>query len=278
MKNMKKILCLMLAMLMCAMCFVGCGKTEADNTTASSEDTTVSTEDTTTASEETTAPEAKKTLTMATNAEFPPYESYEGTEIVGIDAEVAAAIAEKLGMELVIEDMKFDSIISSVVSGGADMAMAGLTVTDERKESVDFSVSYATGIQSVIVKSGSDIKTLDDLAGKKIGVQLTTTGDIYASDDYGDDNVIKYNKGADAVLALVGGDIDAVIIDNQPAKVFVEQNAGLEILPTEYAVEEYAIAVKKGNTELLDQINGALEALIADGTVDAIVAKYISAN
>ena len=218
------------------------------------------------------------TLTMATNAEFPPYESYENDKIVGIDAEVAAAIAEKLGMELVIEDMKFDSIIPSVVSGGADMAMVGLTVTDERKESVDFSVSYATGIQSVIVKSGSDIKTLDDLAGKKIGVQLTTTGDIYASGDYGDDNVIKYNKGADAVLALVGGDIDAVIIDNQPAKVFVEQNAGLEILPTEYAVEEYAIAVKKGNTELLDQINGALEALIADGTVDAIVAKYISAN
>ena len=263
MKNMKKILCLALAMLMCAMCFAGCGKTEADNTTAASDDTNVSTEETTTASEETTAP---------------PYESYEGNEIVGIDAEVAAAIAEKLGMELVIEDMKFDSIIPSVVSGGADMAMAGMTVTDERKESVDFSVSYATGIQSVIVKSGSDIKTLDDLAGKKIGVQLATTGDIYASDDYGDDNVIKYNKGADAVLALVGGDIDAVIIDNQPAKVFVEQNAGLEILPTEYAVEEYAIAVKKGNTELLDQINGALEALIADGTVDAIVAKYISAN
>ena len=271
MKNMKKILCLALAMMMCAMCFAGCGKTEADNTTASTEDTQVSTEDTTASSADTAAPEVKKTLTMATNAEFPPYESYENDKIVGIDA-------EKLGMELVIEDMKFDSIIPSVVSGGADMAMAGLTVTDERKESVDFSVSYATGIQSVIVKSGSDIKTLDDLAGKKIGVQLATTGDIYASGDYGDDNVVKYNKGADAVLALVGGDIDAVIIDNQPAKVFVEQNAGLEILPTEYAVEEYAIAVKKGNTELLDQINGALEALIADGTVDAIVAKYISAN
>ena len=272
MKNMKKILCLALAMMMCAMCFAGCGKTEADNTTASTEDTQVSTEDTT------AAPEVKKTLTMATNAEFPPYESYENDKIVGIDAEVAAAIAEKLGMELVIEDMKFDSIIPSVVSGGADMAMAGMTVTDERKESVDFSVSYATGIQSVIVKSGSDIKTLDDLAGKKIGVQLATTGDIYASGDYGDDNVIKYNKGADAVLALVGGDIDAVIIDNQPAKVFVEQNAGLEILPTEYAVEEYAIAVKKGNTELLDKVNGALETLKDNGTLDEIVAKYIKAE
>ena len=225
MKNMKKILCLAVAMVMCAMCFVGCGKTDAETTTAASDDTNVSTEDTTTASEETEAPEVKKTLSMATNAEFPPYEYYENEKIVGIDAEVAAAIAEKLGMELVIEDMKFDSIIPSVVSGGADMAMAGMTVTDERKESVDFSVSYATGIQSVIVKSGSDVKTLDDLAGKKIGVQLATTGDIYASDDYGDDNLNKYNKGADAVLALIGGDIDAVIIDNQPAKVFVEQNA-----------------------------------------------------
>ena len=121
------------------------------------------------------------------------------------------------------------------------------------------------------------VHSVDDLEGKTIGVQLGTTGDIYA-EDVKDAKVEKYNKGADAVLALVGGDIDAVIIDNQPAKVFVEQNAGLEILPTEYAVEEYAIAVKKGNTELLDQINGALEALIADGTVDAIVAKYISAN
>lgn len=276
MKNMKEILCLALAVMLCAVCFVGCGKTEADVTTAS---TDASTEATTEATEATTeAPVVKKTLTMATNAEFPPYEYYENDKIIGIDAEIAAAIAEKLGMELVIEDMKFDSIITSVVSGGVDMGMAGMTVTDERLESVNFSVSYATGIQSVIVKTGSDVKTLDDLAGKKIGVQLATTGDIYASGDYGEDNVIKYNKGADAVLALIGGDVDAVIIDNQPAKVFVAQNEGLEILGTEYAVEEYAIAINKDNTDLLNQINGALEALIADGTVDTIVAKYISAE
>lgn len=278
MKNMKKIICLALAMLMCAMCFVGCGKTEAENTTAATDGTTASTEETTTSAEETTAAPEVKTLTMATNASFPPYEYYEGEKIVGIDAEVAAAIAEKLGMELVIEDMKFDAIIPSVVSGGADIGMAGMTVTDERKESVDFSVSYATGIQSVIVKTGGTVKSLDDLAGKKIGVQLSTTGDIYASDDYGEDNVIKYNTGNEAVIALLGGDVDAVIIDNQPALAYVSLNEGLEILGTEYAVEEYAIAVNKGNTELLDKINGALEELIADGTVDAIVAKYISAN
>ncbi len=217
-------------------------------------------------------------LTMATNAEFPPYEFYENDKIVGIDAEITAAIAEKLGLKLKIEDMKFDSIITSVQSGGVDVGIAGLTVTDERKESVDFSSSYATGVQSIIVKTGSDIKTVDDLAGKKIGVQLATTGDIYASDDYGDENVVKYNKGADAVLALVGGEVDAVIIDDQPAKVFVQQNEGLEILDTEYITEEYAIAVSKDNKALTDAINVALEELIADGTVDEIIAKYIKAE
>lgn len=278
MKNMKKIISLALAMILCALCFVACGKTDAENTTTSTDNTTASTEDTTASSEDTTAAPEKKTLTMATNASFPPYEYYEVEKIIGIDAEVAAALAEKLGMELVIEDMKFDAIIPSVVSGGADIGMAGMTVTDERKESVDFSVSYATGIQSVIVKTGGSVTSLDDLVGKKIGVQLSTTGDIYASDDYGEDNVIKYNTGNEAVIALLGGDVDAVIIDNQPALAYVALNEGLEILGTEYAVEEYAIAVNKDNTDLLNQINNALEALIADGTVDAIVAKYISAN
>ncbi len=217
-------------------------------------------------------------LTMATNAEFPPYEFYENDKITGIDAEIAEEIAKKLGLTLKIEDMKFDSIITSVQSGGVDIGIAGLTVTDERKESVDFSSSYATGVQSVIVKKGSPIKSIDDLNGKKIGVQLATTGDIYASDDYGDDNVVKYNKGADAVLALLGGEVDAVIIDDQPAKVFVQQNEGLEILDTEYVTEEYAIAVSKNNKALTDAINVALEELIADGTVDEIISKYIKAE
>ncbi len=219
-------------------------------------------------------------LTMGTNAQFPPYEYYEDGKIVGIDAEIAAAIAEKLDLELVIEDMEFNSIITAVVSGGVDMGLAGMTVTEERLESVNFSTSYATGIQSVIVIEGNGVETLDDLAGKKIGVQLSTTGDIYASGDYGEDNVIKYNKGADAVLALIGGDVQAVIIDNEPAKSYLAANpdAGLKILDTEYAVEEYAAAINKENTELLEAVNKAIEEMILDGTIDAIVAKYIPAE
>ena len=227
----------------------------------------------------------KATLKMATNAAFPPYEYKDGEAIVGIDAEIAAAIAKELGMELEIVDMEFDSIITAVKEGEVDFGMAGMTVTEERLQEIDFTESYATGVQSVIVNEGSAIATIDDLAGKKIGVQLGTTGDIYASGDYGVDedgndngNVIKYGKGADAVIALKGGDVDAVIIDNEPAKAFVEANGGLTILDTEYAVEDYAIAIKKGNTKLLDDVNAALEKLIEDGTVDAIIAKYIKAE
>ena len=156
--------------------------------------------------------------------------------------------------------------------------MAGMTVNDERKEKVDFTSSYATGVQVVIVKDGSDIKDLDSLKGKKIGTQLGTTGDTYAKDDFGAENVVSYGKGADAVIALNGGDVDAVIIDNEPAKVFVEENTGLKILDTEYAVEDYAIAVKKGNTAFVDEINAALEKLTADGTIDNIIKKYIKAE
>lgn len=220
----------------------------------------------------------EKTLTMATNAYFPPYEYYENDKIVGIDAEVAEVIAEKLGMELVIEDMDFGSIIAAVQTGKVDMGMAGMTVTEERLESVNFSDVYAVGVQVVIVKEGSDIATLDDLAGKKIGVQENTTGDIYSTDEFGDEFIERYPKGNDAVLALTQGKIDAVIIDNEPAKNFVAANEGLVILDTEYAVEDYAIAVSKDNTELLDDINAALAELTADGTLDKIVAKYIPAE
>ena len=198
---------------------------------------------------------------MATNAYFPPYEYYQGEEIVGIDAEIAQAIADKLGLELKIEDMEFDSIITAVQTGKADMGLAGMTVTDERKQSVNFSDTYATGIQVVIVTEDSDIASVDDLEGKKIGVQLSTTGDIYASDDYGEDFVEQYNKGADAVMALKQGKVDAVIIDNEPAKSFVAANEGLKILDTEYVTEDYAACINKENAELLDAVNGALAEL-----------------
>ena len=250
-----KILCLMLALMMLAMCFTACGGEEKKG-------------------EET----EKEKLIMATNAAVPPYEFKEGEKIVGIDAEIAQAIADKLGMELVIEDMEFDSIITAVTNDKSYVGIAGLTVTDERKKEVNFSDSYATGVQVVIVKEGSSIKTLDDLNDKKIGVQLGTTGDIYASGDYGDDNVVRYGKGAEAILALKGGDVDAVIIDNEPAKNFVANNEGLSILETEYAVEDYAIAINKDNPELLKKINKALAELTADGTIDKIIEKYIPAE
>lgn len=223
-------------------------------------------------------------LHMATNANFPPYEYYDGETIVGIDAEVAKAIADKLGMDLVIDDMEFGAIIVAVQTGKADMGMAGMTVTEERLQSINFTDSYATGIQSIIVKEGSAITSVDDLylEGKdwQIGTQEATTGAIYAADDFDGKTgtVYTYKNGADAVAALVAGKLDCVIIDNQPAMKFVEANEGLVILETAYAVEDYAICIAKDNTELLEKVNAALNELIADGTVQAIVDKYISAE
>jgi polar amino acid transport system substrate-binding protein len=220
---------------------------------------------------------AKKQLVMATNAEFPPYEYYEGDVVVGIDAEIAKAIADECGAELVIEDMAFDSILTSVQSGKADMGIAGLTITEDRLQNVDFSNSYAIATQVIIVNEDSTIDDPDDLGGKTIGVQLGTTGDIYA-EDIEDATIERYNKGFEAVQALLQGKVDAVIIDNEPAKVFVEQNAGLRIVNKEFTVEEYAIAVKKGNTELLDKVNKAIEKLQESGKLQEIVDKYIKAE
>ncbi len=228
----------------------------------------------------------KEVLTMATNAAFPPYEYKEGDDYAGIDIEIAQAIADKLGMTLEIKDVEFGSIIGGVQSGKFDMGIAGMTVTDERLESVNFSTSYATGIQVVIVAEGSDIKSLDDLKGDgsmKFGVQQDTTGDIYASDTtenggYGEDNVVRYKTGADAVQALKAGKVQAVIIDNEPAKAFVAANDGLEILDGEWTKEDYAIAIAKENTELLTKVNNALAELEDEGKLAEIINKYIPAE
>ena len=247
-------------------------------------------------------------LVMATNAAFPPYEYVEGDKFVGIDVEIAQAIADKLGMELQIEDVEFGSIIGGVVEGKYDMGMAGMTVTEERKQSVNFSNTYATGIQVIIVKDGSSITSLDDIfefnadgdpvalkdANIKVGVQQDTTGDIYSSSDISGwgfcdveedgtvttDRVVRYKTGADAVEALKTDKVNMVIIDNEPAKSFVAANEGIHILDgdNEYAVEDYAICIAKENTELLDKINKALDELKKDGTIDKIVSKYIKAN
>ena len=217
-------------------------------------------------------------LTMATNATFPPYEmTTDSGEIEGIDIDTAKAIAEKLGLELQVDDMEFDAALLSVQQGKADMVMAGVTVTDERKAVMDFSDSYATGIQSIIVPNGSDIASPDDLAGKKIGTQRGTAGYIYCSDDFGDDAVVAYDSGLTAVQALNNGQVDAVVIDNAPAKEYVAANPGLKVLDTSYAEEDYAIGLAKGSA-LEDAINAALEELKADGTLQSIVDKYITAE
>ena len=217
-------------------------------------------------------------LTMATNAAFPPYEmTTDAGEFEGIDIETAQAIADKLGLELQIDDMDFDAALLSVQQGKADIVMAGVTVTDERKAVMDFSDSYATGIQSIIVPEGSDIASPDDLAGKKIGTQRGTTGYIYCSDDFGDENGVAYDDGLTAVQALNNGQVDAVVIDNAPAQEFVAANPGLVILDTSYAEEDYAIGMAKGSS-LEDAVNAALEELKADGTLQSIVDKYITAE
>ena len=218
-------------------------------------------------------------LIMSTNAAFPPYEmTTDSGEFEGIDIETAQAIADKLGLELQIDDMDFDAALLSVQQGKADIAMAGITVTDERMAVMSFSDSYATGIQSVIVPEGSDIASVDDLAGKKIGTQRGTTGYLYCSDDFGEAAVVAYDNGLPAVQALNNGQVDAVVIDNEPAKAYVESNPGLKILDTSYAEEDYAIGMNKSNTALLEAVNAALEELKADGTLQSIVDKYIKAE
>lgn len=275
---MKKILSLSLALLLLVGIFAGC------------------------------TPQEQNELVMATNAAFPPYEFKEGSEFKGIDVEIAQAIATKLGMKLVIEDVDFGAVLTGVAEGRYDMGMAGITVTEDRKKTMDFSETYATGIQVIIVKDGSSITSLDDLFNFdangdpvslknpdiKIGVQENTTGDIYSSDaitnwgfnDLNEDESIKtdrvqrFKTGADAVNALKTDKVDCVIIDNEPAKSFVAANTGIHILEgeNEYAVEDYAICVDKGNTQLLEKINKALAELKADGTIAAIIEKYIPSN
>ena len=220
-----------------------------------------------------------KTLYMATEGTFPPYEYYDGDKLVGIDVDVANAIAEKLGMKLEVVDIAFDSIVSGVQAGKYDMGMAGMTVNEERLEKVNFSDSYATGIQVVIVKEGGKVKSLDDMAadGVVIGTQSGTTGFLFASDDFGDEKVKGFAKTTDAVEALKNGQVDCVMLDNEPAKALVAANpdAGLSILDTAYANEDYAIAINKQNTDLLNQINAALAELKADGTLQGIIDQYI---
>lgn len=280
---MKKIFAIVLAALMVAGMFAGCGnsaeETQAPETTAAAAETTAAAAETTEAAEAaafTTIEEGK--LIMSTNAAFPPYEMVaDDGSFEGIDVEVCGAIAEKLGLELVVDDMDFDAALLAVQQNKSDVVMAGVTVTEDRMMVMNFSDSYATGVQVIIVAEGSDV-TIDNLGEKMIGTQRATTGNIYATDDYGEDHVTAYDNGASAIQALMNGQVDCVIIDSAPAQAFVDANPGLAILDTEYVTENYAIGINKDNTALVEAINGALAELIADGTVQSIVDKYISAE
>lgn len=282
---MKKLLSVLLAAGM-VFSVTACGA--SSESTASTETNTAEAASDETASAETASGEfttvTDGVLTMSTNAAFPPYEmTNDSGDFEGIDVEIAGAIADKLGLELQVDDMDFDAALLAVQQGKSDMVMAGVTVTDERKAVMNFTDSYANGIQSVIVLEDSDIASIDDMQGKLIGTQAGTTGYIYCSDTpenggFGEDNVIAYDNGITAVQALMNGQVDCVVIDNAPAQEFVKANPGLKILDTEYANEDYAIGVNKDNTALLDAINGALAELKADGTVDSIVAKYINTD
>ncbi len=283
---MKKITALLLGAAM-ALSLAACGSSASvSESTASSEAASseaASTEATAeTAGELTTV--TPGTLTMSTNAAFPPYEmTADDGSFEGIDIEVAQAIADKLGLKLQVDDMDFDAALLAAQTGKSDMIMAGVTVTEDRLTVMDFSDTYASGIQVVIVPEDSDITSIDDLVGKAIGVQRGTTGDLYCSDTvenggFGAENVTPYPDGLTAVQALMNGQVDCVVIDNAPAQEFVAANPGLKILDTEYANEDYAIGVAKGNTALLDAINGALAELKADGTLQSIVDKYITAE
>ena len=216
-------------------------------------------------------------LVMATNAAFPPYEMVEGSEIIGIDAEIAQLIAKDLGRELVIEDMAFDSVIAAVTTKKADIAMAGLTITEDRKQNINFSDPYTTAAQVIVVKSDSNVASPDDLIGKTVGVQIGTTGDIYAA-DIENATIERYSKYFEAISALTQGKIDAVIVDREPARVFVNDNADLKMVDEEFTLEEYAIGVNKEDTELLDQINASLKKLKESGEIDRIIDKYIKAE
>lgn len=303
---MKKIASLLAAVMLLTATLAGCGNSGSgssttDTSSASSTASQSSAAEDSSAAEGETSSEASATeagdygefttieegkLIMATNAQFPPYElvsdgeGFNGTGFEGIDVEIASAIADKLGLELQIDDMEFDSALVAVQNDAADVVLAGLSYSEERDEVLDFTDSYATGVQVVIVKEGSDV-TMDNLGEKMIGTQRGTTGYIYASDTpenggYGEDHVLAYDNGATAVQALMNDQIDAVIIDEAPAKEFVAANEGLTILPGNWVEEQYCAAVDEGNTALQNAINTALNELMDDGTVDEIIAKYIS--
>ncbi|MDD3921168.1 MAG: transporter substrate-binding domain-containing protein [Eubacteriales bacterium] len=217
-------------------------------------------------------------ITMLTNAAFAPFE-YLGADnaVAGVDVEIAQAVADELGVTLEVVDMDFDGIVAAVQTGKGDLGVAGMTATEERAKSVDFSINYVDTAQMIIVPEGSAIATVEDLTGKNIGVQMGTTGDLYASDYVEGATIQRLKTGADAGLALANGQLDAVVIDAMPAQQIVSANAGLKILDTPLTEEQYAIAIAK-DSDLKPVVDKVLEKLLADGTVDALIEKHMAAS
>lgn len=215
-------------------------------------------------------------LTVGTSVDFPPYEYYEGNDVVGIDPEILEAIGDKLGVDVKFEDMEFNNIIASIQSGRVDIGAAGLTVNEERKKNVDFTDFYGESIQVFLVKNDSDIKTIEDVYGKKIGTQLGSVGDLYAKDDFGEDAVSSFSKYPDAVLALQNGNIDAILMDQTSAVQYEKANDDIKILDGTYTNEQYAFAVAKGNEEFLAELNNIIAELKEDGTIDSIFDRHMN--
>ena len=295
---MKKLISMLLALGMCFALLTACGSNGSNGAASNGDKSAASGSASASAStgdkadgdaaELTTLTEG--VLTMATNAQFPPYEmvadgdGVDGTGFEGIDVELAAALADKLGLKLQVDDMDFDAALTAVQQGKCDVVLGGLTYTEKRDEVMDFSTPYSQGVQVIIVKEDSAVQSADDLANvDMIGTQRGTTGYIYCSDTtdnggFGEDHVAAYDSGAAAVQALMNGQVDAVVIDQAPAEAYVAANKGLRIVDTPYVTEDYCVAMAEGNTAMQEAINNALAELTADGTVQQILDKYINAD
>lgn len=216
-------------------------------------------------------------IIVGTNAEFVPFEYMDKREIKGFDIDLMNEIGKLTGKKFQFKHMSFDALLAAMMSGKIDMIISGMTATDERRKNVDFSDPYFEAVQSIIVKEGSDIKTFDDLKGKRIGVVLGYTGDIAVTEKFGKDaNITRYSGTGEAIIALKSNKVDVAVLDNAPAKSYAEKNGGLVVLDTDLAVEEYSIAMPKGSTELLKEINSALKTLKENGTYDKLIKKYFN--
>ncbi len=267
MKNMKKFIALMLACVMC-LCFAACGSAEKEPATSAPADSTP-------ASSDTSLEDVKKSgkLTIATSPDFPPFESLEGDKVVGIEIDLLEMIAEKLGVELEINQMDFDSVLPGIQSGKFNIGVSGITVTEDRKKNADFTVPYFAAAQAIVVLKDSPIKSKADLEGKKVSVQTGTTAEEYCMKNGYEVSAFQANN--DALSALTSGKVDAWVIDNETGIQMSETTNGKTVVLDEpMTTEPYSFAFKKGSTSLVNEINSYVEGWLKDGTIEKIFEKY----